>query len=98
MNRVLVVDDDPGMRSALETRFLRKGWQVETAAHAEEAVEKFRRVKHALIVTDIRMPGEDGFAVMRAARELVPHTAVIFLTAYASVPQAVAAMRNGACD
>ncbi len=98
MNRVLVVDDDGGMRTALEARFLRRGWQVETAANAGEALEKFRRGMHPLIVTDIRMPGEDGLFVMRAARVLAPHTAVILLTAFASVPDAVAAMKDGACD
>jgi DNA-binding NtrC family response regulator len=106
MNRVLVVDDDGGMRAALEARFLRRGWQVETAASAGEALEKFRRGLHPLIVTDIRMPGgmpectasEDGLFVMRAARALAPHTAVILLTAFASVPDAVAAMKDGACD
>ena len=57
MKQVLVVDDDNGMRAALETRFLRRGWQVESAASAAEALEKFRRGRHPLIVTDIRMPG-----------------------------------------
>ena len=98
MNRVLVVDDDGGMRAALEARFLRRGWRVETASCALEALEKFRREKHPLIVTDIRMPGEDGFFVMRSARALSPHTGVILLTAFASVPDAVAAMKDGACD
>ena len=98
MNRVLVVDDDAGMRSALEARFLRRGWRVETACHATEAMEKFRRGLHPLIVTDIRMPGDDGFFVMREARSLAPHTAVILLTAYGSVPDAVMAMKDGACD
>ena len=98
MNRVLVVDDDAGMRSALEARFLRRGWRVDTACKASEALEKFRRGMHPLIVTDIRMPGEDGFFVMRSARALAPHTAVILLTAYASVPDAVVAMKDGACD
>jgi len=102
MNRVLVVDDDAAMRAALETRFLRRGWQVETAGHAAEALEKFRRGMHPLIVTDIRMPGrtpeDDGLSVMRAARATAPHTAVILLTAFGSVPDAVAAMRDGACD
>ncbi len=111
-NKVLVVDDDSGMRAALEARFLRRGWQVETAAGAAEALERFRRGLHPLIVTDIRMPGQvagafpgqpaagdqDGLFVMRAARALAPHTAVILLTAYASVPEAVAAMKDGACD
>ena len=98
MNRVLVVDDDAGMRSALEVRFLRRGWRVETACHAGEALDKFRRDLHPLIVTDIRMPDEDGFFLMREARALAPHTGVILLTAYASIPDAVAAMRDGACD
>src|SRR4051794_37514119 len=98
MNRVLVVDDDAGMRAALETRFLRRGWGVETAASSAQALEKFRRGLHPLVVTDIRMPGEDGFHVMREARALAPHTAVILLTAFASVPDAVAAMKDGACD
>jgi DNA-binding NtrC family response regulator len=98
MNRVLVVDDDGGMRAALAAGFLRRGWEVDTAADAAEAIETFRRRTHPLIVSDIRMSGEDGFFVMRAARALCPQTAVILLTAFASVPDAVAAMRDGACD
>jgi DNA-binding NtrC family response regulator len=97
-NCVLVVDDDRAMRSALETRFLRRGWRAETAACSEEALLRFRRGRHALVVTDIRMPGGDGLEVMRQARALAPHTAVILLTAFASVPEAVAAMKDGACD
>ncbi len=98
MNRVLVVDDEPGMRAALEAHFLRRNWRVDTAANASEALDKFRRVLHPLVVTDIRMPGADGFSVMRDARALAPHTAVILLTAFANVPDAVTAMKGGACD
>ena len=98
MNRVLVVDDEAGMRAALEAHFLRRDWRVDTAANAAEALEKFRRVMHPLVVTDIRMPGADGFSVMREARALAPHTAVILLTAFANVPDAVTAMKGGACD
>ncbi len=98
MNRVLVVDDEAGMRAALEAHFLRRDWQVDTAASAEAALEKFRHTFYPLVVTDIRLPGEDGFAVMRAARALAPHTAVILLTAFGSVPDAVTAMKGGACD
>jgi len=96
--RVLLVDDDASMRAGLETSFLRHGWPVETASGAEEAVFKFRRRRHALVVTDIRMPGGDGFAVMRQVRACVPRTAVILLTAFGSIPDAVAAMKDGACD
>ena len=86
------------MRAALEAHFLRRAWRVDTAGNAEEALGKFRPVKHPLIVTDIRMPGADGFTVMREARSLAPQTAVILLTAYGSVPDAVEAMKGGACD
>lgn len=98
MNRVLIVDDDLGMRAALEARFSRRGWQVDSAGCATEAIAKFQRERHPLVVTDIRMPGEDGFFVMRSVRMLSPHTGVILLTAYGSVPDAVAAMKDGACD
>jgi DNA-binding NtrC family response regulator len=98
MTRVLVVDDEAGMRAALEAHFLRRDWRVDTAANAGEALEKFRRLPHPLVVTDIRLPGADGFSVMREARALAPHTAVILLTAFANVPDAVTAMKGGACD
>lgn len=98
MNRVLVVDDESGMRSALEAHFLGRDWRVDTAGNAGEAIEKFRRSFHSLVVTDIRMPGEDGFAIMREVRALAPHTAVILLTAFGNVSDAVNAIKDGACD
>lgn len=98
MKQILIVDDDAAMRTALEVRFLRRAWRVETAANAAEALERFRRGRHPLIVTDVRMPGGDGFYLMQQARALVPQTAIILLTAYASVPDAVAAIKDGACD
>jgi len=98
IDKVLVVDDDAGMRIALDVGFRRHGWQVDTAAGAREALVKFRQRQHALVVTDIRMPDGDGFAVMRGVRALAPATAVILLTAFASVPDAVKAMKSGACD
>ncbi|HUK23262.1 MAG TPA: sigma-54 dependent transcriptional regulator [Terriglobales bacterium] len=95
---VLLVDDEPGMRAALAASFRHHGWQVETACGVSDAVACFRRRFHPLVVTDMRMPDGDGFAVMREVRSLAPQTAVILLTAFASVPDAVAAMKSGACD
>jgi DNA-binding NtrC family response regulator len=97
-SHVLLVDDEPGMRAALAASFRHRGWQVETAGGVAEAVARFRRRFHPLVVTDIRMPDGDGFAVMREVRALAPQTAVILLTAFGSVPDAVAAMKSGACD
>jgi DNA-binding NtrC family response regulator len=95
---VLVVDDEPGIRTALRANFLRHGWQVETAGGVREAIRSIERTAFDLVVTDIQMPDGNGLEVMRAARRESAATGVILLTAYGSVPDAVHAMRNGALD
>lgn len=98
MNRVLVVDDEAPMRAALEANFLREGWKVTTAGGVAEAVSKFRSAPCPLVITDMRMPDGDGLRVMLSVREIAPETAVVFLTAFGSVPEAVLTMKEGACD
>jgi len=95
---VMVVDDEPGIRTALRANFLRHGWRVETAAGVREALRNLETREFDLVVTDMRMPDGSGMDVMRAARKASPATAVILLTAYGSVPDAVDAMRDGALD
>ena len=98
MKRLLIADDDAGMRAALEARFQRRGWLVDVAVNGTEALQKFRAGQHSLVITDVRMPGRDGFELMREVQTSSARTAVILLTAYGCVPDAVEAMRNGACD
>jgi DNA-binding NtrC family response regulator len=98
MKRVLVVDDEPAMRAALEANFTRHGWEVTTASGTREAMERFRSSPCPLVITDMRMPDGDGLGVMQHVRALAPDTAVIFLTAFGNVPEAVLAMQQGACD
>jgi len=98
MKRLLIADDDAGMRAALETRFRRRGWLVDVAVNGTEALRMFRSGLHSLVITDVRMPGCDGFELMREVQTSSARTAVILLTAYGCVPDAVEAMRNGACD
>ena len=95
---VLVVDDEPGIRMALRANFLRHGWRVETASSVREAIRNFEGKEYDLIVTDMRMPDGTGMDVMKSARQMSPGVAVILLTAYGSVPDAVTAMRDGALD
>jgi len=95
---VMVVDDEPGIRTALQANFLRHGWRVETASCVREAIRNLEGKEFDLVVTDIRMPDGTGMEVMRSVRELSPGTAVILLTAFGSVPDAVSAMRDGALD
>jgi DNA-binding NtrC family response regulator len=98
MTDVLVVDDEVGMRAALEASFRRSGWRVRTAAGKNEALALFRSAPCPLVVTDMRMPDGDGLAVMQGIRTMAPEAAVIFLTAFGNVPEAVTAMKEGACD
>jgi DNA-binding NtrC family response regulator len=95
---VMVVDDEPGIRTALRANFLRHGWRVETASCVREAIRNVEDREFDLVVTDIHMPDGSGMEVMRAARKASPETAVILLTALGSVPDAVNAMRDGALD
>jgi len=95
---VMVVDDEPGIRTALRANFLRHGWQVEVASGVREAGRYLECRDFDLIVTDMRMPDGTGMDIMRTARQSAPGTAVILLTAFATVPDAVRAMRDGALD
>jgi two-component system response regulator AtoC len=95
---VLVVDDEPGMRTALRANFLRYGWRVDTASGAHEAAQACALKSFDLVVSDIRMRDGDGFEVLCSVQKESPTTAVILLTAFGSVPEAVESMRNGAFD
>jgi DNA-binding NtrC family response regulator len=95
---VLVVDDEPGMRTALHANFLRHGWRVNMASGVGEATRAVEQGDFDLVVSDVRMRDGDGFEVMDAVRKSSPGTAVILLTAFGSVPEAVESMRNGALD
>ena len=97
-NQVLIVDDEAAMRAALEANFRRRGWRVQTASGVGDALAKFQSAPSTLVVTDMRMPDGDGLQVMQGVRTFLPETPVILLTAYGSVPDAVQAIKDGACD
>ena len=98
MSHVLIVDDEAAMRDGLEASFQRSGWQTETANGVVDALEKFRARPSRVVVTDMRMDDGDGIQVMQGVRAQMPGTPVILLTAYGSVPGAVQAIREGACE
>ncbi|QDE68498.1 MULTISPECIES: sigma-54-dependent transcriptional regulator [Myxococcus] len=94
---VLVVDDKENMRHLI-TRILGDAYQVRTAEDGGRALSLIQTQPFDVVVTDIRMPGADGFEVLKAVKQHSPTTEVILMTAYASVPKAVEAIKEGAYD
>jgi two-component system response regulator PilR (NtrC family) len=97
--RVLVCDDEPGLRTTLNVLFQRAGYDVTLAENVHNALDIIRDGSpFDLIVTDLSMPDGSGIEVLQAARERDESTQVIMITAYATTDQAVQAMRLGAYD
>jgi two-component system response regulator PilR (NtrC family) len=98
MAKILVVDDDQGMREFLEIMLSREGYRVSTASDAGKALSRCRKETFDLIITDLKMPKMDGLGFLKEVKELSPETMVILITAYASGETAVTAMKEGAYD
>ncbi|AHE97544.1 mutant NtrC activator [Thioalkalivibrio paradoxus ARh 1] len=95
---MLVVEDDPGHRSLLDEELTDAGYAVHAVASAEDALQVMGERSFALIVSDLRLPGADGMAVLEQARSLVPAPGFIMLTGFGTIDQAVHALKAGADD
>ena len=96
--RLLVVDDDAGQRQLLAGYLAPLGHEVLTAGSGAEAVAVLDRGPVDLLISDVRMPGISGLALLRLARARLPQLPVILVSAYADVRDAVNAMRDGALN
>lgn len=99
MNRpsVLVVEDRPSVLKLMAT-ILGYAYQVTTAADGATALALAASEAFDVVLTDVRLSGATGFEVLRGVQRLSARTRVVMMTAYANVPDAVAAMRQGAFD
>jgi len=95
---VLVLDDEPGMRSFLQRGLVRRFGLVETASNVDEAEALMSRCRFDLLIADIRLPGKTGLAWVEELRDQGNGLAVIFITAHADLETAIAALRAGAAD
>jgi len=95
---ILVVDDEGLARHSLVELLQEEGYQVHEATDGTTALNLLGEIDFDLILSDIKMPGADGIAVLKKARETHPQTMVILMTAYASVDTVVEALRLGAQD
>ncbi|MBI2890491.1 MAG: sigma-54-dependent Fis family transcriptional regulator [Nitrospirae bacterium] len=98
MPKILVVDDDEGMLIALKTGLSRLGHDVHAASSAHEALEHLEADTCELVLSDVKMPGITGLDLLREVRRRREDVAVVLLTAYATVQDAVEAMKAGASD
>ncbi|HKD11459.1 MAG TPA: sigma-54 dependent transcriptional regulator [Thermoanaerobaculia bacterium] len=99
MANILVVEDKDSLRSMLEQMLKAEGWSVVGLSSGAAAVERLRAgEKTDLVLTDWRLPGADGLAVLDAARAMDPTMPVVVMTAFGSIETAVDAMRRGAED
>ena len=98
MAKILVVDDDQGMREFLEIMLSREGYRVSTSSDAGKALSRCRKETFDLIITDLKMPKMDGIGFLKEVKQISPETMVILITAYASGETAVTAMKEGAYD
>jgi DNA-binding NtrC family response regulator len=95
---VLLVEDKDSLRTMLRLALEGQGYGVLEARDELEARQVLARTRPALVVSDLRLPEGDGLGVLRAAKELDSELAVIVMTAYGSIQDAVAAMKEGAMD
>ena len=96
--RLLVVDDESHQREMLSGILRRAGYEVETAATAAEALRALGRSPCDLVLTDQKMPGQDGFSLLEQIQRIQVDLPVVMMTAFGSVSEAVAAMKKGAAD
>jgi len=95
---ILVADDEVGVRESLGEVLRDEGYEVVLSADGDAALEALGAHDFSVVLTDLRMPGADGLAVLRRTRETSPQTIVLVMTAHATVETAVEALRHGATD
>ncbi len=96
--RVLVVEDDAGLREALVDTLALAGYQWLEAESAEQALVLLKSEPIDIVVSDVQMAGMDGLALLRSIKLQWPKIPVLLMTAYANIEDAVAAMKDGAID
>jgi DNA-binding NtrC family response regulator len=98
IGRILIVDDEPSVRDSLSRWFRDDGYEVGVAEGANDALTRLAERRWDLALLDIRMRGTDGIELQRRMNAVDPELLIIFMTGYASVDTAVAALKQGAYD
>jgi len=95
---IVVIDDDYAMRLSCRKILAKSGYNVEVFENGAQGLEGVARLKPALVVVDLKMPGLSGMEVISRVHEIDPHVTVVVITGYATIDTAVEAMKAGAYD
>src|SRR6476620_3521229 len=98
MPRILIVDDEPGIRQSLKGVFEDEGFSTEAVSTGEDCLKKVEHNQYDLVLLDIWLPGIDGLETLRRLREKSPQTHVIMISGHATIATAVSATKLGAYD
>src|SRR5207244_12955415 len=98
MPRILIVDDEPGIRQSLKGVFEDEGFLTEVVSSGEDCLKKIEQDVYDLVLLDIWLPGIDGLETLRRLREKSPQTHVIMISGHATIATAVSATKLGAYD
>jgi DNA-binding NtrC family response regulator len=98
MAEILLVEDKESLRQMLHLTLQSAGYSVDEACDGAEARRKLGAARYNIVLTDLKMPRADGLEVLRAAKAADADTAVVVLTAYGTIDEAVQAMKDGAYD
>ena len=98
MAKILILDDDQGMREFMEIMLTKEGYEVTSVESPVKAIAMCRKTAYDLVITDLKMPKIDGIEFLKTIKDQRPETVVILITAYASGETAINAMKEGAFD
>lgn len=96
--RILIVDDEPGILEQLSQLLMEEGYEVLPAASGEEAVNRYTREQPDVVFLDIWLPDRDGLETLAALLEIDPAAAVVMISGHGTAPTAVKAIKMGACN
>ena len=96
--RILVVDDDANVREIFQEKLEHSGYEVSTAATAEDALGRVKKFDPQIVITDLRMPGMDGLQLLEKVKGSMPDVDVVVVTGHEDMNSAVSAMKAGAFD
>jgi two-component system nitrogen regulation response regulator NtrX len=96
--RILVVDDEQGIRAALGQLLEYEGYEVRTSSNATEGIAEYQRFKPNLVFMDVKLPGMDGMEALKKIREIDPAATVVMISGHATIRTAVEATQLGAYE